>query len=486
MREEDKMDEISLPEKGWEYKQILDTMETYRKDDVKYRELKAWSLVYYLGEKYTQFLKEAFNLYFSENALNPIAFKSLRRFESEVIKMTAKMLHGDENVVGAMTSGGTESCLLPVVTYRDYWRAERNKSIKEPQMIAPSTIHVAWTKAAHYFGVKMVHVPLDNDYRADVKEIEKHINENTILIVASAPNYPHGIIDPIEEIGSLALKYHIPFHVDACLGGFLLPFVEDLGYPIPVFDFRVEGVTSISADVHKYGFAAKGASTVLYRSMDYMRHQIFVDSDWQGGIYASSGLLGTRPGGAIAAAWAAMHALGYQGYLENARIIMETTRKLMDGIQSIPDLEIVGKPQSAIFAYRSKNPTLNIYAVGDQLENKGWHVDRMQKPMALHAMVTPLHAQVADQFIADLKESVEYVKQHPALALKGDAALYGMVATLPFRGIIKKNVQKMGEDLFGNEGKLPGEHQTSPQSEPGKSKSRAQTLLQKLRLRKND
>ncbi|MGB9639460.1 MAG: pyridoxal phosphate-dependent decarboxylase family protein [Anaerolineales bacterium] len=473
-----------LPEKGWDYKQILDVMDTYRQDDVKYRELKAWSLVYYLGEEYTQFLKDAYNLYFSENALNPLAFKSLRRFESEVVSMTAKMLHGDENVVGSMTSGGTESCLLPVVTYRDYWREERNKAIKEPQMIAPSTIHVAWVKAAHYFGVKMVHVPIDDDYRADVREIEKHINENTILIVASAPNYPHGIIDPIEEIGALALKYQIPFHVDACLGGFLLPFVEELGYPVPVFDFRVEGVTSMSADVHKYGFAAKGASTVLYRSMDYMRHQIFVYSDWQGGIYASSGLLGTRPGGAIAAAWAAMHAFGHQGYLENARIIMETTGKIMDGIQSIPDLEIVGKPQSSIFAYRSKNPLLNIYAVGDQLENKGWHVDRMQKPMALHAMVTPLHAKVADQFLADLREAVEYVKQHPALAIKGDAALYGMVATLPFRGLIKKNVQKMGEDLFGKELKFPGEVPAKTKRGNEKPKSRVQKILHRLGLKK--
>ncbi|MGB9521359.1 MAG: pyridoxal phosphate-dependent decarboxylase family protein [Anaerolineales bacterium] len=480
------MGEYKLPQKGWEYQQILDAMDTYRKDDVRYRELKAWSLVYYLGEEYTHFLKNAYNLYFSENALNPLAFKSLRRFESEVVSMTAKMLHGDENVVGSMTSGGTESCLLPVVTYRDYWRAERNKAIQEPQMIAPSTIHVAWIKAAHYFGVKMVHVPIEDDYRANVRAIEKKINENTILIVASAPNYPHGIIDPIAEIGALALKYQIPFHVDACLGGFLLPFVEELGYALPVFDFRVEGVTSMSADVHKYGFAAKGASTLLYRSMDYMRHQIFVYSDWQGGIYASSGLLGTRPGGAIAAAWAAMHAFGHQGYLENARIIMETTRKIMDGIQSIPDLEIVGNPQSSIFAYRSKNPTLNIYAVGDQLENKGWHVDRMQKPMALHAMVTPLHAQVADQFLADLREAVEYVKQHPTLALKGDAALYGMVATLPFRGLIKKNVQKMGEDLFGNEVKLPGEGSTKTQIGTEKPKSGVQKFLQKIGIKKEN
>jgi glutamate/tyrosine decarboxylase-like PLP-dependent enzyme len=450
------MENIRIPEKGLEYKQVLEIMRGYKKDDANYKDSKTWSLVYYLGEEYTQFLKDAYTLFFSENALNPIAFKSLKQFEAEVIRMTANMLNGNENVVGTMTSGGTESCLLPVVTYRDFAKAKRKIWIKKPEMIAPESIHVGWEKAAHYFGVKMRHVPLDSTRRADAGAIEKLINKNTILIVASAPTYPHGVVDPIEDIGAIALKHNIPFHVDSCLGGFLLPFVEKLGYPVPKFDFRVPGVTSMSADVHKYGFAAKGASTILYRNMDYMKYQIYVYTEWPGGIYAASGLLGTRPGGAIAAAWAAMNALGQDGYLERARITMDTTKKLIAGIRSIPELEVVGTPHMSVFAYGSRSKKVNIYAVGDQMEAKGWNIDRVQKPMALHAMVTPLHERVADKYIADLKESVEYVKSHPALATKGNAALYGVVANIPFRGMVKKNVQKMIEEMYGKDGKIPG------------------------------
>jgi glutamate/tyrosine decarboxylase-like PLP-dependent enzyme len=320
-------------------------------------------------------------------------------------------------------------------------------------MILPESAHVAWEKGAQYFNVKAIHVPLDKGYRMDVDKAKKAIPRRTVMILASAPGYPHGVVDPIEALGAIALERNIPLHVDACVGGYLLPFVEQLGYPVPKFDFRVQGVTSISADTHKYGYSAKGASTILYRNMDLLAHQMFVFTEWPGGIFASPGLLGTRPGGNIAAAWAAMQAMGKNGYLENARKIMDTTRQLIQGIESIDGLEIVGNPDMSLVAYRSTSKKIGIYAIGDQMEKRGWHIDRQQKPECLHAMVTPLHQEVMAQYLSDLKESLEYVRANPKLSLQGGAATYGMVSKVPFRKMVKKNVLNMMREMYGPAGK---------------------------------
>jgi len=442
---------IVLPEKGRSKREVLEAMKAFGNNDPDYKNGKTWSLVYYLGEAYTQFLNDASQMYASTNGLNPMAFQSLKRFETEVVRMTADLLNGDQDVVGIMTSGGTESCLLAVKTYRDI---ARKKGIKNPEMILPESAHVAWEKGAEYFNVKAVHVPLDKGYRMDVNKAKKAITRRTVMMLGSAPGYPHGVVDPIEELGAIALERKIPLHVDACVGGYLLPFVEQLGYPIPKFDFRVKGVTSISADTHKYGYSAKGASTILYRNMDILEHQMFVFTEWPGGIFASPGLLGTRPGGNIAAAWAAMQAMGKNGYLENAKKIMDTTRQLIQGIESIEGLEIVGKPDMSLVAYRSTSKKIGIYAVGDQMEKRGWHIDRQQKPECLHAMVTPLHQEVMAQYLDDLKESLEYVGANPRLSLQGGAATYGMVSKVPFRGMVKKNVLNMMRKMYGPTGKV--------------------------------
>lgn len=446
---------IGIPEKGLAKDEVLEMLRQYKKGDANYKDSKVWSLVYYLGEEHTRFLADAFEIFFSENALNPMAFKSLKRFEHEVVRMSAALLNGNRDVVGVMTSGGTESCLLPVIAYRDRAAAKKTFRSRAPEMIAPESIHVAWEKAARYFGVKMVHAPLREDFRVDVEAVKKLVNKNTILIIGSAPSYPHGVIDPIVELGALAQEYKIPFHVDSCLGGFLLPFVERLGYEIKPFDFRVPGVTSISADIHKYGYSAKGASVLLYRNMDYLKHQFFVHESWPGGVFISPALLGTRPGGAIAAAWAAIKSLGMKGYLDLAKKVMETTIALQEGISSIPGLEILGNPEMSVFAYRSTLKKGSIYAVGDQMEEKGWLVDRLQRPEALHAMVTPLHERIVDQFIADLKQAVGHVTKNPSLAKKGNAALYGMISRVPLRGIVKKEVLKMMEQIYGPEMQMP-------------------------------
>lgn len=446
---------MNIPEKGLPHDQVLEMLRRFKEGDANYRDSKTWSLVYYLGEEHTRFLTDAFGIFFSENALNPMAFKSLKRFEHEVVRMAAGLLNGDGHVVGTMTSGGTESCLLPVMTYRDMAAAKRTFRSGMPEMIAPESIHVAWEKAARYFGVKMVHAPLRGDLRVDVGAVKRRINKNTVLIVGSAPSYPHGVIDPIGELGAVALERGIPFHVDSCLGGFLLPFAERLGYDIPPFDFRIPGVTSISADIHKYGYSAKGASVLLYRNMDYLKHQFFVYENWPGGVFISPALLGTRPGGAIAAAWAAIKSFGMEGYLDLARRVMETTAALQQGIRSIPDLEILSNPEMSVFAYRSISHRVNTFALGDQMEEKGWFVDRLQRPEALHAMVTPLHERIVDSFISDLKESVERVAGDRSLSKKGNAALYGMIARVPLRGLIKKEVLKMMEQIYGPEMKMP-------------------------------
>lgn len=447
-------DEMSLPEEGLGREKVIERLKARKSGDPDYKAPRTWSLVYYLDDEHTEFVKEAYDLFFSENALNPLAFKSLKDMEHEVVRMTASMMHGDSATVGTMTSGGTESCLLAVKTWRDYARAKR-RGIGRPEMIVADTAHVAWLKGAEYFDVKPVRVPVGKDMRLDPKEVESRITRNTILIVASAPDYPHGMIDPITELGEIAERHRVPLHVDSCLGGFLLPFLEEIGRPIPTFDFRIRGVGSISADVHKYGFAAKGASIILYRNMDYLEHQFFIDQNWPGGVFLSHGLLGTRPGGAIAAAWAAMMAIGRDGYRELARKTIETTDLLRKGIGEIAGLEIIGQPLTSVFAFGSTERKVDIYAVGDQMEERGWHIDRLQRPEGLHAMVTPRHALVADQYLADLRYAVETVRSNPSLKRKGDAAMYGMISRIPIRRAIRSEVRKMARSLYGPENRMP-------------------------------
>lgn len=438
------------PDNGRPFEEILAELDSFGKDDPNYKEAKTWSLVYYLNEEYTQFLEKAYAKYFSANGLNPTAFKSLKRLEKDVLKFTARLFHVDDEACGVMTSCGTESCMLAVKTYRDLGRS---KGIKKPEMIIPETAHVAWDKGAEYFGVKIRRAPLASDWGVDVKAVEKMVNRNTVMILGSAPEYPHGIIDPIEQLGKIAKKHNIPLHVDSCVGGYILPFIEMNGGNVPLWDFRVEGVTSISADIHKYGFAAKGASCILYRNIDYFKHQVFVNESWPGGMFASPAFLGTRPGGAYAAAWAAIQANGVEGYNALAKKTVEVAEKLKKGITDIGCFEIIGSPIASLFAYKSTDSSVNVFALGDVMEKKGWHIDRIQRPDALHAMVTAPHDKVVEQYLEDLKEAVEIVRAHPELADSGQAATYGMVSHIPLRGVVRKQVL----DIFANSYKLSAE-----------------------------
>jgi glutamate/tyrosine decarboxylase-like PLP-dependent enzyme len=404
----------AIPSEGRDGAELLAEMQEMRHDDASFKDGRTWSLVYYAGDEYASFLKEAHNLFFSENALNPMAFKSLKRMEAEVVRMTASMLHGDEKAVGTMTSGGTESLLLAVKTYRDW--AKRNKPwIRNPEMVLPRTAHPAFEKAAHYFGVKARFAPVRGDYRADVREMKKRINRNTILIVGSAPQYPHGVVDPIEELAAIGLKKNIPVHVDGCIGGFMLPWIEKLGHAVPRWDFRVPGVTSISADVHKYGYGAKGASTIVYRNMSYLKHQFFIATDFPGGIYLSPSIPGTRPGGTIAAAWAALNKMGESGYLEHTEKALEAKRALIDGIAKIDGVRVLGEPDGTLVTWGADDDDVDVYAVADELESRGWSVDRQQHPASCHLTVTSNHLPIIDQYLKDLEESVKHVLAHPEL-----------------------------------------------------------------------
>jgi len=426
---------MKLPSKGTSKKEVISKMQELRANDADWQNGRTFSLVYFGGDELVDLLKDAYTMFFSENGLSPIAFPSLKMFENEVISMTANMLGGGPEAVGSMTSGGSESILMAVKTARDKAMAERPE-ITEPNMVLPITAHPAFEKAAHYFRVKPIHIPTDGDFLADPDAAREAVDDNTVLMVGSAPAYPHGVIDPIPELAAIALDRGVCFHVDACLGGFILPWLKRLGYEIPDFDLSVAGVTSISADLHKYGFAAKGASTVIYRDDGIRRHQYFAYTDWPGGLYGSPTMTGTRPGGAIAAAWAVMNYLGEEGYMEIARRIMDTTERLIEGVESIPELRILGKPKASVFAFASDD--IDIYALGEAMERRGWHLDRQQLPASLHMMITPAHERIVEPFLDDLKDCVRKVAESGASEVSGMAAIYGMVGALPKRGMAKE------------------------------------------------
>lgn len=423
---------VKLPSHGTPSAQLLEQMRDLRARDANWRDGRTWSLVYYAGEELTRLLESAYLMYFHENGLSPMAFPSLRRFEAEVVAMAAGLLGGDGGVVGNMTSGGSESILMAVKTARDRARAERPE-VTAPEMLLPVTAHPAFEKAAHYFGLTPVHIPVGPDFRASVAAARAAITPDTVLMVGSAPAYPHGVVDPIRELAALAQERGIHFHVDACVGGFLLPFVRRLGYPVPDFDFAVPGVSSISADVHKYGFAAKGASVVLYRNSRIRQYQFFVYTEWPGGLYGSPSMTGTRPGGAIAAAWAVLNHLGEAGYLRLARGIMDTARALMDGVNATPGLRVLGQPDMSVFAFAAD--ALDVYALAEAMDARGWHLDRQQRPPCLHMMVTPAHAGVVEPFLADLRAAAAQVAGGGAAG--GMAAMYGAMATIPERTLVR-------------------------------------------------
>ncbi len=383
-------------------------MRERKTQDADWHGARTFSLVYPANDEVDAVLADANDLYLYENALNPLRFPSLRQMEVEVVEMTAGLLHAPEGFGGCMTSGGTESILMAVKSARDRARAERG--VTRPKLVAPVSAHPAFAKAAHYLGLEHVQVPLDDSYRADLDAAARLIDDETALVMGSAPNYPFGTADPIPELAALAAERGISFHTDACLGGFLLPFYERLGEPVPPFDFRVPGVTTLSADVHKYGYATKGASVVLHRDGEHLkRYQRFLYDAWPGGLYLSFAMAGARPAAPIAAAWAILVHLGEEGYLELAGQVRDAVRRFRGGIEALPELEVIGDPVMSVFAFGAREGSgVDPFAVGDAMDDKGWCLDRQHGPDALHLMLSPKHLTVADAFLADLADAVKH------------------------------------------------------------------------------
>jgi sphinganine-1-phosphate aldolase len=391
-----------------------------RGDDADWRRGRTFSLVYNAADAELERLHEAVaGEYLHENYLNPFAFPSLLRMEREVVAMAADLVHGNPRG-GKLTSGGTESLFLAVQVARDHARRERG--IAEPTIVVPATAHPALAKACHYLDVAEVRVPVGPDGRADVAATAAAVDVRTALVVGSAPCYPYGVVDPIAELAAVAADAGALCHVDACLGGWLLPFLERLGEPLPPWDFRVEGVTSLSADIHKYGWCFKGASLLLHRDEGLLRLQYFLYDGWPGGLYGSATTAGTRPAAPIAVAWATINHLGLDGYLRLAGQVREAAQRLRAGVEAIAGLGVTGDPVPAVLEMVATDPAVDMGAVGDAMADRGWHLDRQQG--GLHAIVSPSHLAVADDFLADLAAAVAAGRE---TAGRGVTARYGGV-----------------------------------------------------------
>jgi glutamate/tyrosine decarboxylase-like PLP-dependent enzyme len=442
----------SIPEVGRDREDILQDMETMRaQEESHWKDGFVSGAVYHGDEEHIDFLNQVYALNSQSNPLHSDVWPSATKFEAEIVAMTADMLGGkgastslSGDIHGTISSGGTESIMLAMRTYRDW--ARETRGIKRPEMVVPVTAHAAFDKASQYFNIKTVHIPVDQAFRADVSAARRAVNRNTIVIVGSAPSFPHGVIDPIEELSELARQHGIGFHVDACLGGFVLPWAEKLGYPVPPFDFRLPGVTSISADTHKYGYAAKGTSVILYRGRELLHHQYYTTTEWPGGLYFSPTFAGSRPGALSAACWAAMTSIGARGYMEATKKILETTKKIREGVAQIPELRLLG---DSLFMVPFASDSLDVYKILDFMSHKKWSLNGLHKPTCVHLCVTLRHTQpgIAERFLSDLREAVAHVKAHPAE--KGTMApVYGMAATMPMRGLVSDMLKKYMDLMF--------------------------------------
>ena len=401
-------EDLSFPDHGRPVDDLITELRGGRGDDADWRRGRTFSLVYNAADAELERLHEAVAAeYLHENYLNPFAFPSLLRMEREVVAMGADLLHGNPRG-GKLTSGGTESLFLAVQVARDHAREVRG--ITEPRVVLPSTAHPAFAKACHYLDVDEIRVPVGADGRADVAATAAAVDASTALVVGSAPCYPFGVVDPIPELAAVAAERGALCHVDACLGGWLLPFLERLGEPLPPWDLRVEGVTSLSADVHKYGWCFKGASLLFHRDEDELRRQYFLFDGWPGGMYGSATTAGTRPAAPIAAAWATVSHLGLEGYLRLADQVRAVAHRFRRGIEGIEGIHVTGDPVPGVLEIAADtepgtgDEVLDIGAVGDVMDDRGWHLDRQNG--GLHAILSPSHVAVADEFLADLAAAV--------------------------------------------------------------------------------
>jgi glutamate/tyrosine decarboxylase-like PLP-dependent enzyme len=413
-----------IPATGLSAQSIATSFDEMSAHDVQWRNGKAFSLAYNAGPEVLAIAEEAYRRFSGANALNTAAFPSLRQMQGEVIEMAGVWLGSPATAAGYFTSGGTESILMAVKAARDQFRTEA--SITHPNIVLPTSAHAAFDKAAAYFGVELRRVDVLPTWRADVAAMAERIDKNTILIVGSAPQYPQGVIDDIPALAALAQRQNINCHVDACMGGVSLAYLSRLGHQIAPWNLQVDGVTSISVDLHKFGYTSKGASVIMYADKHLRSYQGFFTDQWLGGVYASSGMLGTKSGGAIAAAWAVMHFLGDDGYLRLTQSARVATEKLAHHISGHPHLSLLAQPDALLLSFIANDPQrLNVYAVADEMWNRGWYIDRQEPPQSLHCTVNAVHESVIDAMLIDLDACILSVLD---TGRSGDVGAYGTLS----------------------------------------------------------
>jgi sphinganine-1-phosphate aldolase len=409
---------IALPKTGTAWAELERQLEAAKEHDVDWRSGRAPAFIHFAGDDVLDVAKRAYLMYFSENGLGLRAFGSLAKFESEVVAMGLSLLNGGADARGAMTTGGTESIFLAVKAARDQAAARISG---KPNIVLALSAHPAFDKAAHFLGLATIRTPLAADFKADPAAIAAAIDKNTVMVVASAPAYPHGVMDPIGAVAAIAAERKLWMHVDACVGGYIAPFARQLGAPIEAFDFAVAGVTSISADLHKYGYAAKGASTLFFADAASFAGMNYAFDNWPRGQYATNTLVGTRAGGAIAAAWAVMNYLGEEGYRRVTQRVLATRRAYQDGIEAL-GFQTFGRPELSILAFGAARR--DIAAIGRAMSRRGWLTGHVKNPPGLHLMLNLTHEPVVGQYLDDLAAAQQDAARESGAASDSVNAVY--------------------------------------------------------------
>lgn len=429
---------MELPAKSSSVDEMTSMIESYLTlDKVDWKSGRVQGAVYDYDEEIIEITTKAYNMFMWSNPLHADVFRGVRKMEAEVIAMVLRFYNAPTKACGLFTSGGTESIGLACLAARNNAFAN---GIKWPEVVMPVTAHPAFDKACSYFRLKLIKIPVDpTTYKVQIHKMKSAISRRTCLIVGSAPSYAHGSYDDLGEINKMALKYGIPFHVDACLGGFLNPFAADAGFAIPLFDFRLEGVTSISCDTHKYGYCPKGSSTIMFRCPLMRRHAIFSSTDWPGGVYATPTYSGSRAGANVAVCWSTMLKIGYNGYVERTKAVLSTAQEIKRGIEKIDGLHIMGNPVGSVIAFTSDQ--INIFQLlGDLSKEKKWILGPIQFPSGIHMSVTHTHARngVAQQMIKDIEEITIKLQAKGSKYCSESAAMYGLCQTIPDRSVISE------------------------------------------------
>ena len=402
------MSKATLPAAGCGREELKQTMETLRREDAPWHSGRSFKPAYFAGDDVLDVAHEAFGMYIDENALySRTSYPSLHRYEVEVVDMLLDLLHAPDGAGGSTTSGGTETNIMAVKTARD-WAREKNPAATVPEMIVPRTAHPSFDKAAHLLGVRVVRMEKSPGFVADVEAMARAINENTIMLVGSAPPYPYGESDPVGAIAELAREHGLWMHVDACLGGMILPFVRELDSSVPEFDFANPGVTSISVDLHKYGYATKGVSALLLCDAALERFQRITFENWPAGMYSTANISGSRSGGGVASAWAVMRYLGRDGYRDVVGKLVGVRQALIEGIESIDGLRVYANPHAFQFAFGSD--AYDIFAVAEGLGERGWQVGRALEPPSIMLMLNMSHQPMVAAFLSELREVASEVK----------------------------------------------------------------------------